>query len=58
MHDEYTKKIRRRIEDYLRKSDKRKIMALALILNIDMEPRPKDYADQDDIDKSNYSTDV
>lgn len=41
MHDEYTKKIRRKIEEYLRKSDKKKLMALAIILNINMEPKTK-----------------
>jgi len=55
MHDDYTKKIRRRIEEYLRKSDKKKIMALALILNIDTGPKPKDHEDQDHFDKSNHS---
>jgi len=55
MHDEYTKKIRRRIEEYLRKSDKKKIMALALILNIDMGPRPKKHdEDQDPINRPNH----
>jgi len=39
MHDNYTKMIRRRIEDYLRKADKKKIMALAIILKINMEPK-------------------
>jgi len=41
MHDDYTKMIRRRIEEYLKKSDKKKIMALAIILNINVEPKTK-----------------
>lgn len=58
MHDDYTKKIRRRIEEYLRKSNKKKIMALALILNIDTGPKPKNDEDQDHFDKSNHSEKV
>jgi len=36
-HDEYTKKIRRKIEDHLRKNcSKEDILALAIILKIEM----------------------